>query len=120
MGSIWILLIKTAFPYFMKIARDADEHKFNERHQETLDIVLAEFPNTHNFVSLAAGKGQLFVNDLSNLSFSLRNFYQLRSFLGLEIISRILPLQINKDLKKEKALSLNYLGDLESHIGPDK
>jgi tetratricopeptide (TPR) repeat protein len=111
------MLAEMAYPYFYRVARTAHEHEFDDERTVTLDAVLAEFPNLHHFVLFAASLGNDWPRMLSDLSFCLRNFYQYRSLLGVEMLRRLLDIQKSAGFTLEVANSSMYLGDLESLLG---
>ncbi len=110
-------LAEVAYPYFLALAREAEEHLRDDLHTETLDALLAEFANLHHFVLFAAALAGDWTEKLSNLSRWLLDFYQYRVLLGEEMLRRLLELQRSAGATLSVAQSACYLGDLERRLG---
>jgi len=111
------VLAETAYPYFLGVAREADEHHFDDAHIATFNALLAEFPNIHHFILFAGPLGDDWPKKLSQLSFHLLNYYQFRILLGRETLEYLLGLQREADLTARIAESSHYLGYLERRLG---
>jgi len=114
------MLAEIVFPYYYWLVKEAYDHSFDEEHTGTLDVLLAEFPNLHFFISFTKSFDGDWPDKLSSLSFHLSNFYQFRILLGEEILQNVSELQHSAGMDLSLAHSIKSLGDLEGRLGkPD-
>ncbi|HUV82057.1 MAG TPA: tetratricopeptide repeat protein [archaeon] len=114
------MLAEIVFPYYDWLAKEAYDHSFDEEHTQTLDALLAEFPNLHFFILFAKSLDGNWPDKLSSLSFHLSNYYQYRILLGEELLQILSELQRSAGMALPLARSIESLGDLEGRLGkPD-
>lgn len=120
-------LAELVYPYHMYVIQDAWDNGFDKSHQKTLDTLLSDFPNIQYFMLFASEVGESWATKLSNMSQKLSRFYKIRlqSIIGgvkndfgpVEILRRLLPLQIEAQLTKDVAVTSNSLAELEEILG---
>ena len=92
------------YNYFSQLAHDAEKHEDPSKRLEARTALLEEFANLHEFVAMMTSADGEWPDSLADLSASIRNFYQLRPFLGLSMLEKLLAQQERADLQQAQAL----------------
>ncbi|MEO8381337.1 MAG: alpha/beta fold hydrolase, partial [Acidobacteriota bacterium] len=114
-GFSWLRARTLAFSYFGKLATSADSIASSEAALEARASLLAEFTALARFISLEASHSTPDAAQLGRLDAHLRNAYQFRAVLSVEMLRVLLP------LLPTPAGAIKSLGDLERRMGrPDE
>lgn len=127
LGFDLYMLAKLVFPYFFSLATEIQSYEFGERSGSHFEIMLSEYPNLHAFMMTASNLDDDWIQRVSDLNRKLPKYYKLammRSYSSknlettpLEILNKLIPLQIQSNMTKDIAVSSMSLGDLEEWSG---